>query len=69
MRNRQIVGAVGSGARRIGDLLAPIYPGLAPELRAAALMTLRAHVEYLADRGQIGATHGLSGMTIFPSSS
>jgi glyoxylase-like metal-dependent hydrolase (beta-lactamase superfamily II) len=69
MRNRQIVEAVEKGATKIGELLAPIYPGLALELRGAALMTLRAHVEYLADRGQIGATYGLGGVTIFPSSS
>ncbi|MBN9315828.1 MAG: MBL fold metallo-hydrolase [Devosia sp.] len=67
-RNRQVVAAVGQGARSIGDLLARIYPDLAPPLRGAARMTLRAHVEYLADRGLIGATHGVAGMVVFPAS-
>jgi len=30
-------------------------------------MTLKAHVEYLAGRGQIGAANGLFGLTLFPS--
>ncbi len=67
-RNRQVVDAVNHGARKVRDLLAPIYPTLAPNLHVAALMTLRAHVEYLADRGLIGATYGFAGTTIFPSS-
>lgn len=66
-RNRQVIAAVEAGARTVGDLLAPIYPDLAPSLRGAALMTLKAHVEYLADRGLIGTTYGLLGMTLFPS--
>jgi glyoxylase-like metal-dependent hydrolase (beta-lactamase superfamily II) len=67
-RNRQVVEAVAAGARRIRALLQPIYPTLPPALHGAALMTLRAHAEYLADRGQIGATHGVTGMTLFPAS-
>lgn len=66
-RNRQVVAAVNGGARKIHELLAPIYPKLALPLRGAALMTLKAHVEYLADRGLIGATYGPFGTTIFPS--
>jgi len=66
-RNRQVIAAVEGGARRIDDLLAPIYPQLPLALRGAALMTLKAHVEYLADRGLIGATHGIFGTSIFPS--
>ncbi|MDB5539408.1 MAG: Metallo-beta-lactamase family protein [Devosia sp.] len=65
-RNRQVIEAVEHGARRVSELLGPIYPGLALPLKPAALMTLKAHVEYLADRGLIGATHGLLGTTIFP---
>lgn len=66
-RNRQVVAAVNGGARRIRDLLAPIYPQLALPLHGAALMTLKAHVEYLVDRGLIGATYGPFGTTLFPS--
>jgi hypothetical protein len=58
---------VNGGARRIHDLLAPIYPHLAPPLHGAALMTLKAHVEYLVDRGLVGATYGPFGTTLFPS--
>lgn len=65
-RNRQVVAAVEGGARRVRDLLKPIYPTLSPVLHGAALMTLKAHAEYLADRGRIGATYGLTGMTLFP---
>lgn len=66
-RNRQVVAAVNGGARKIRDLLAPIYPQLALPLHGAALMTLKAHVEYLVDRGLIGATYGPFGTTLFPS--
>ena len=66
-RNRQVVAAVEAGATKLGDLLAPLYPQLALPLRGAALMTLKAHVEYLVDRGQIGATYSMFGTTIFPS--
>lgn len=66
-RNRQVIAAVEGGARKIKDLLAPIYPQLALPLHGAALMTLKAHVEYLADRGLIGATYGPFGTTMFPS--
>lgn len=66
-RNRQVVEAVAGGARKVRELLKPIYPDLPPALHGAALMTLRAHAEYLADRGLIGATYNVLGMTIFPS--
>lgn len=66
-RNRQVLAAVEGGARKVSELLAPIYPKLPLPLRGAALMTLKAHVEYLADRGLIGATYGVFGTTIFPS--
>ena len=65
-RNRQVVAAVAAGAHRVGQLVGPIYPDLPLPLLLAARMTLRAHAEYLADHGEIGATYGLGGMTIFP---
>jgi glyoxylase-like metal-dependent hydrolase (beta-lactamase superfamily II) len=65
-RNRQVVEAVNGGARRIRDLLKPIYPTLALPLHGAALMTLRAHVEYLDERGLIGAVYGPFGTRLFP---
>ena len=53
LRNRQVVDAVAAGARTTADLLARMYPSLPPTLRGAAAMTLRAHIEYLADTGAI----------------
>jgi glyoxylase-like metal-dependent hydrolase (beta-lactamase superfamily II) len=67
MRNAQVVAAVEAGATSLTQLRQRIYPTLALPLRAAARMTLKAHVEYLADRGRIGAAHGLLGLTLFPS--
>jgi glyoxylase-like metal-dependent hydrolase (beta-lactamase superfamily II) len=67
LRNAQIIEAVETGAATLGELQRRIYPKLALALQAAARMTLNAHVEYLADRGRIGAAHGLFGLTLFPS--
>jgi glyoxylase-like metal-dependent hydrolase (beta-lactamase superfamily II) len=67
-RNRQVVAEVQSGAKGLGELLSAIYPDLNPLLRGAARMTLKAHVEYLADRGLIGADHGFFGTSTFPAS-
>lgn len=61
MRNAQVVAAVEAGATTLGELQKRIYPTLALNLQAAARMTLKAHVEYLADRGRIGAKAGLFG--------
>jgi glyoxylase-like metal-dependent hydrolase (beta-lactamase superfamily II) len=66
MRNAQVVQAVEAGATNLAELQKRIYPKLAPPLHAAARMTLKAHVEYLADNGRIGAEAGLFGLTLFP---
>lgn len=65
-RNAQVVAAVNAGARRLGDLLKAIYPGLQLQLVPAALMTLKAHVEYLEGTGAIGVSRGLPGMRLRP---
>ena len=65
-RNQQIVAAVNGDARRIGDLMRIIYPGLAPTLLPAARMVLEAHVEYLEAEGAIVVRRGLAGPTLFP---
>lgn len=65
-RNDQVVAAVEAGATGLTQLRQRIYPTLALPLQAAARMTLKAHVEYLADRGRIGAAHGLLGLRLFP---
>jgi glyoxylase-like metal-dependent hydrolase (beta-lactamase superfamily II) len=66
LRNTQVVAAVEAGATSLDALRQRIYPTLALALQGAARMTLKAHVEYLADRGRIGAAHGLFGLTLFP---
>jgi glyoxylase-like metal-dependent hydrolase (beta-lactamase superfamily II) len=65
-RNAQVIAAIAAGATRIGDLLKTIYPTLPLPLQAAARMTLKAHVEYLAERGQIGLMQALFGSRLFP---
>lgn len=66
MRNRQVIEAVNAGATTLGQLQARMYPNLALPLRAAARMTLKAHVEYLSGRKEIGARAGLFGLRMFP---
>lgn len=66
LRNRQIVDAVAAGATRVTELLDCIYPTLAANLRFAAALTLRAHIEYLADRGTIGMRRTLLGLRLSP---
>ena len=65
-RNEQVVAAVAAGARSIGALRGAIYPDLAVTLRAAAEMTLTAHVEYLADAGRLTLRHTLFGPRLSP---
>lgn len=65
-RNTQIIAAVNAGATSIGALVTRIYPSLAARLRRAAAMTVTAHVEYLAARGDIIARPGLLGPRLAP---
>ena len=66
LRNRQVVDAVNAGARTIEDLRKKIYPLLAANLQMAAAMTLRAHVEYLADAGEIRMHRNVFGTRLSP---
>ena len=66
LRNRQVVDSVAAGARRPSDLLDRIYPQLKGKLRFAAALTLRAHIEYLADQRQIRVRPTLLGLTLSP---
>ena len=66
LRNRQIADAVAGGATKVGDLLDRIYPTLGARLRFAAALTLRAHIEYLAERGTIRARRTLLGLRLSP---
>ncbi len=66
LRNQQVVIAVQKGARTIGELVGLIYPKLDLPLIPAARMTLRAHIEYLADAGRIRVRRGLFGLRVEP---
>jgi glyoxylase-like metal-dependent hydrolase (beta-lactamase superfamily II) len=65
-RNRQVVAAVAGGARTRRALLAAIYPGLKLNVVPAALMTLKAHIEYLEARREIRVTRGILGTRLAP---
>lgn len=69
LRNRQVVSAVNGGARTISDLLGRIYPTLQGKIRFAAGLTLKAHIEYLATRGEIIARRSLLGLRLRPAQS
>jgi len=60
-RNRQILAAVAGGAHSIGALVGAIYPNIALPVRAAARMTVTAHVEYLESLGQLRVRRGIFG--------
>jgi glyoxylase-like metal-dependent hydrolase (beta-lactamase superfamily II) len=66
LRNKQIVAAVGKGARTIGDLAKTIYPQLDVKLIQAARMTLAAHVEFLADTNRIRVRRVMFGVRLAP---
>ena len=66
LRNTQIVDAVNAGATRVEHLLDRIYPQLKGTLRMAAGMTLKAHIEYLADQNAIRARRTLFGLRLSP---
>ena len=64
LRNRQIVAAVEAGADDIETLVAAIYPDRTEAIRRAAMMTVEAHVEHLAERGSIVAERTKSGVRV-----
>ena len=65
-RNRQVLAAVAAGARTIGQIVASIYPSQSLPVRRAAGMTIAAHVEYLADRGELRTRLTLLGLRVSP---
>ena len=66
LRNAQVVNTVNAGATTVGELLDKIYPTLAANLKSAAALTLKAHVEYLERMGRIRVMRGLFGMRLGP---
>ena len=65
-RNAQVVAAVAAGATRLGDLRRAIYPGLKLQVVPAALMTLKAHVEFLEGTGAIRVSRSILGTRLLP---
>jgi len=65
-RNAQVVAAVTGGATRVRDLLRVIYPGLKLQLVPAALMVLKAHVEFLEGNAAIRVERGMLGTRLLP---
>ena len=65
-RNAQVLAAVAAGARTIGRIVAGIYPSQPLPVRRAAGMTIAAHVEYLADRGDLRTHRTLLGLRVSP---
>jgi len=57
-RNAQVVEGVAAGDDRVGKLLQRIYPGLSVKLVPAARKTIEAHLQYLAERGEVRAMGG-----------
>lgn len=66
MRNEQIRKAVKSGVRSLNELRRRLYPFIGWTLLPAAKMTLTAHLEYLAQRGEIRIKRGLYGLEFGP---
>jgi hypothetical protein len=53
MREAQVLAAWRGGARDAGQIAARLYPDIAPVLRAAAAVQVRAHLAHLAQRGLV----------------
>jgi len=66
VRNAQVVAAVEAGATGVRDLLRVIYPGLKLPLVPAALMVLKAHVEFLEGVARIKVSRGVLGTRLSP---
>jgi glyoxylase-like metal-dependent hydrolase (beta-lactamase superfamily II) len=52
-RERRLVAALQAGARTVPELLAGAWPDAPPELRAAATLTLAAHLDKLDEEGRL----------------
>lgn len=64
MRNKQLLAAVGNGARTLGAVVNTIYPTQPTKIRMAARMTMAAHVEYLEERGALKVGRSIFGMRL-----
>ena len=66
MRNDQIRTAVKAGVRSLKEIRRRLYPTLGWALLGAAWMTLRAHAEYLEQRGEVRIKMGMWGLEVYP---
>jgi glyoxylase-like metal-dependent hydrolase (beta-lactamase superfamily II) len=66
MRNDQIRAAVKAGVRSLKEIRRRLYPTLGWALLGAAWMTLRAHAEYLEQRGELRIKMGMWGLELHP---
>jgi glyoxylase-like metal-dependent hydrolase (beta-lactamase superfamily II) len=54
LRERQILEALGAGARTIPEMVKVIYADVSPELHAAAAMSVHSHLRKLKQDGRVG---------------
>jgi glyoxylase-like metal-dependent hydrolase (beta-lactamase superfamily II) len=54
-RERRLLGALAAGRRGVQELLDQVWDDVPPELRPAAAVTLRAHLDKLAEEGRLPA--------------
>jgi glyoxylase-like metal-dependent hydrolase (beta-lactamase superfamily II) len=66
MRNEQMRMAVRAGVRSLKEIRRRLYPFLPWLLLGAAWMTLRAHAEYLEQRGEVKVKMGMFGLEVWP---
>jgi glyoxylase-like metal-dependent hydrolase (beta-lactamase superfamily II) len=66
MRNEQMRMAVKAGVRSLKEIRRRLYPMLPWALLGAAWMTLRAHAEYLEERGEVKVKMGIWGIEVHP---
>jgi len=57
-RERMILDAVKGGAQDLGAIVAIAYPAIAPALAGAASLSTLAHLEWLAERGEVISDRG-----------
>ena len=66
MRNEQMRMAIRIGVDSIREMRRRLYPMIDGKLLGAAWMTLKAHAEYLEERGEIKIGWGFFGPKLFP---
>jgi glyoxylase-like metal-dependent hydrolase (beta-lactamase superfamily II) len=58
LRERQVVGAIDSGARSVAEIVAVMYPDVLRTLRPMAARNVRAHLSKLEHEGRVAVTGG-----------